>query len=133
MQVVDEVERRVKRDAPDVPFVRLLRAANPAGTITLDSIQAVRSALEGVKPARVLIDGEEDCSPYRPSRPPPRFLPLLRAAGRGCGHGPDRRRGEGLGEADLREDEARVEPGKVCRGPGASRCSDAIVHWLVLT
>lgn len=60
VQVVDEVERRVKRDAPDVPFVRLLRAANPAGTITLGSIEAVRSALEGVKPSRVLIDGEED-------------------------------------------------------------------------
>ena len=60
VQVVDEVERRVKRAAPDVPFVRLLRAANPAGTITLGAIQAVTSALEGVKPARVLIDGEED-------------------------------------------------------------------------
>jgi uncharacterized protein (UPF0218 family) len=61
VQVVDEVERRVKREAPDVPFVRLLRAANPAGTITLASIDAVRSALAGKKkPARVLIEGEED-------------------------------------------------------------------------
>jgi len=60
VQVVDEVERRVNRDAPDVPFVRLLRAVNPAGTVTVGSIEAVRSALEGVKPARVLIDGEED-------------------------------------------------------------------------
>jgi GTP-dependent dephospho-CoA kinase len=60
VQVVDEVERRVKRGAPDAPFVRLLRAANPAGTITLGAIEAVRSALEGEKPARVLIEGEED-------------------------------------------------------------------------
>jgi uncharacterized protein (UPF0218 family) len=60
VQVVDEVERRVKREAPDVPFVRLLRAVNPAGTITLASIEAVRSALVGEKPARVLIEGEED-------------------------------------------------------------------------
>jgi GTP-dependent dephospho-CoA kinase len=60
VQVVDEVERRVKRSAPDARFVRLLRAVNPAGTITLGAIEAVRNALEGEKPARVLIEGEED-------------------------------------------------------------------------
>ncbi len=60
VQVVDEVERRVRRTPPEVPFVRLLRASNPAGTITAEAIVALENALLGEKPARVLIDGEED-------------------------------------------------------------------------
>jgi GTP-dependent dephospho-CoA kinase len=60
VQVVDEVERRVKRLAPEAPFVRLFKASNPAGTITMEAIRAVRLAFDAEKPARVLIDGEED-------------------------------------------------------------------------
>jgi len=60
VQVVDGVERRVRRPAPEVPFVRLVRASNPAGTVTSEAIGALRKALDGEKPARVLIDGEED-------------------------------------------------------------------------
>ena len=60
VQVVDEVERRMKRPPPEVPYVRLVRASNPAGSITAEAIEAVRNALEGEKPARVLIEGEED-------------------------------------------------------------------------
>jgi hypothetical protein len=60
VHVIDEVERRVRRLAPEVPFVRLVRASNPAGTITIESIRAIRDALSGDKPARVLIEGEED-------------------------------------------------------------------------
>ena len=60
VQVVDQVERRVRREAPDVPYVRLYKAPNPAGSITFDSVVSVEHALAGDKPARVLIDGEED-------------------------------------------------------------------------
>lgn len=60
VQIVDEVERRVKRHAPDVPYVALFRAQNPAGTITFEAVRAIGGALQGKKPARVLIDGEED-------------------------------------------------------------------------
>jgi len=60
MQVIDEVERRTKRPAPEVPFVRIYKASNPAGVITLDAVRAIDRALAGEKPARVLIDGEED-------------------------------------------------------------------------
>jgi hypothetical protein len=60
VQVVDELERRVRRLAPDVPFTRLLRASNPAGSITSEAIRAIQSAMSGEKPVRVLIDGEED-------------------------------------------------------------------------
>jgi uncharacterized protein (UPF0218 family) len=60
VQVVDEVERRVRRKAPEVPYVRLFKAVNPAGSITFDALVALERALAGEKPARVLIEGEED-------------------------------------------------------------------------
>ncbi len=60
VQLIDEVERRARRMPPEAPYVRLVRASNPAGTITAEAIGAVKNALEGEKPARVLINGEED-------------------------------------------------------------------------
>lgn len=60
VQIVDRVERRVARKAPEVPFLVLLKARNPAGTITSEAIRAIGRAMSGRKPARVLIDGEED-------------------------------------------------------------------------
>ncbi len=60
VQVVDELERRKARTAPDVPYSRLLKARNPAGSIASGAIVAVRKAVKGKKPVRVLIDGEED-------------------------------------------------------------------------
>jgi hypothetical protein len=60
VQVVDEIERRQNRGAPDVPYSLQLKAKNPAGSITAEAIVAVRKAVKGKKPVRVLIDGEED-------------------------------------------------------------------------
>ncbi|MGA2663701.1 MAG: DUF359 domain-containing protein [Nitrososphaerales archaeon] len=60
VQVVDRVERRVRRSAPDVPFATQIRARNPAGSITEGAVVAVGRAIGGRKPARVLVDGEED-------------------------------------------------------------------------
>lgn len=60
VQVVDEVERRTRRTAPNVPYVTLLKARNPAGTITFEAIHAVTLAFASEKPCRVLIEGEED-------------------------------------------------------------------------
>lgn len=60
VQVVDGVERRIRRDPPDVPYSRLIKVRNPAGTITQEAIEGVRKAIEGRKPVRVLVDGEED-------------------------------------------------------------------------
>src|SRR5208283_4934545 len=42
VQIVDGVERRRIRVAPDVPYSRLLKARNPAGAITSEAIVAVR-------------------------------------------------------------------------------------------
>ncbi len=60
VQVIDQVERRTRREAPDVPYARLFTAANPAGSITFEAIRAIEEAFAGEKPARVIIDGEED-------------------------------------------------------------------------
>jgi GTP-dependent dephospho-CoA kinase len=60
VQVVDGVERRSKRDPPKLPYRRLIRVKNPAGTLTLEAIEGVRKAFEGPKPVRILVDGEED-------------------------------------------------------------------------
>ncbi len=60
VQVVDGRENRMERKPPDVPYLRMVRAKNPSGTITQDAIDAIREAFGGRKPARVLVDGEED-------------------------------------------------------------------------
>ncbi len=60
VQVVDGVERRVKREAPKVPYARLVKVKNPAGRLTADAIAGMKKALLGKKPVRVLVEGEED-------------------------------------------------------------------------
>lgn len=60
VQVVDGVERRKARNPPDVPYARLVKLKNPAGTLTIEAIEGMRKAFEGKKPVRVLVQGEED-------------------------------------------------------------------------
>jgi hypothetical protein len=60
VQVVDGVERRVARAVPTVPYVRLIKVKNPAGTLTEDAISGMKKAFLGKKPARVQVEGEED-------------------------------------------------------------------------
>ena len=60
VQIIDGMERRVKREPPDVPFSRLVRVKNPAGTISQEAIKGVRKAFDGKKPVRVQVEGEED-------------------------------------------------------------------------
>jgi len=60
VQVVDGVERRQNRELPDVPYARLVKVNNPAGTVTADAIEGMRAAFGGKKPVRVKVDGEED-------------------------------------------------------------------------
>jgi GTP-dependent dephospho-CoA kinase len=60
VQVVDGFERRSRRTPPEVPYARLVRVKNPAGSITVEAIEGMRRAFEGNKPVRVLVDGEED-------------------------------------------------------------------------
>jgi len=60
MQVVDGVERRMKRTPPEVPYAKLVKVKNPAGMLTAGAISGMRQAFVGKKPVRVLVEGEED-------------------------------------------------------------------------
>jgi len=60
VQVVDGVERRTAREFPPVPFARLIKVKNPAGTLTAEAISGMKKAFLGRKPARVQVEGEED-------------------------------------------------------------------------
>lgn len=60
IQVVDGVERRMAREAPRVPYARLVKVKNPAGTLTAEAIGGMKKAFEGKKPVRVWVEGEED-------------------------------------------------------------------------
>ncbi len=60
VQVVDGKEERRVRKPPSVPYESILRASNPPATLTAAVIEAVRLAFSSKKPARVLVDGEED-------------------------------------------------------------------------
>lgn len=60
VQVVDSKENRKAREPPSVPYATLVRSKNPAGGLTEETLDAVKSAMAGKKPARLLVDGEED-------------------------------------------------------------------------
>jgi uncharacterized protein (UPF0218 family) len=60
VQIVDGVERRSRRELPNVPYARLVKVKNPAGMLTGAAITGVRGAFLGRKPVRVQVDGEED-------------------------------------------------------------------------
>ena len=60
VHVIDGIERRSRRELPDVPFERVVRVSNPAGTLTRGAIGGVRKAFAWKPPVRVIVDGEED-------------------------------------------------------------------------
>jgi len=60
VQVIDGVERRVAREAPKVPYARLVKVKNPAGSLTASAISGMKKAVLGKKPVRVSVEGEED-------------------------------------------------------------------------
>ena len=60
VHVIDGVERRSRRELPDVPYDRLVMVRNPPGVLTQEAIDGVREAFAGRSPVRVQVDGEED-------------------------------------------------------------------------
>ena len=60
IQIVDGKEMRIERILPISTIKTELRASNPAGHITRDSIIVLSSARNAEKPVRIIVDGEED-------------------------------------------------------------------------
>jgi uncharacterized protein (UPF0218 family) len=61
VQLVDGLEKRGRRDLPDGGAVRThLQCENRPGWITEEAVSAIGEALRSPKPARILVNGEED-------------------------------------------------------------------------
>jgi uncharacterized protein (UPF0218 family) len=60
VQIVDSRENRKPRAPPKVRFSVSSEVKNPAGSITSAAVERIGASFEGVKPARVLVEGEED-------------------------------------------------------------------------
>jgi uncharacterized protein (UPF0218 family) len=58
--VIDGKERRIRRGIKVSYFARELRCANPSGLITKNALDTIADALQGIHPARIFVDGEED-------------------------------------------------------------------------
>ena len=60
VQIVDGLEKRVKREQLAVSVKTSFSCSNPAAEITSDSIYAIKKALQSPKPVRITVTGEED-------------------------------------------------------------------------
>ena len=61
LQIIDSVEKRTQREAPDIQGVKtILSCDNPAGEITEQSIDEIKKAFKSPLPVRLTINGEED-------------------------------------------------------------------------
>lgn len=60
LQIVDGLEKRVKRDMPSGNVNTTLSCNNPPAEITIESVQTIKKALQSTKPVRIAVNGEED-------------------------------------------------------------------------
>jgi len=60
IQIVDGREMRFPRSLPISIIKTELRASNPAGHISRDSLRVLSTAIKAIKPVRIIVDGEED-------------------------------------------------------------------------
>ncbi len=124
--VVDGLERRAVREVPQIAHASTLKAKNPAGRITGASLTVMKKAFAGLKPAMVLIDGE-DGPPHDPrgDRGPDRGRGLLWAASRGGG---GRR-----GQREVQGARARDPPADVCLISGLSLVVNVALYLVAIS
>ena len=60
LQIVDGVEKRVKRDLPSGNVKTTLSCNNPPAEITTESVKTIKKAFQSTKPVRIAVNGEED-------------------------------------------------------------------------
>lgn len=60
LQIVDGVEKRVKREMPYANVKTTLNCINPPAEITTESLNAIKKAFQSPKPVRIAVIGEED-------------------------------------------------------------------------
>lgn len=60
LQIVDGLEKRVKKELPSANVKTSFSCSNPAAEITTRSIDAIKKAFQSPKPVRITVAGEED-------------------------------------------------------------------------
>ncbi|MEX1052881.1 MAG: GTP-dependent dephospho-CoA kinase family protein, partial [Nitrosopumilaceae archaeon] len=60
LQIVDGLEKRVKKELPSANVKTSLSCFNPAAEITTQSIDTIKKAFQSPKPVRITVTGEED-------------------------------------------------------------------------
>jgi len=60
LQIVDGLEKRVKKELPSADVKTSLSCSNPAAEITTQSIDTIKKAFQSPKPVRITVAGEED-------------------------------------------------------------------------
>ena len=60
LQIVDGVEKRVKREMPSANVMTTLNCTNPPAEITTESLNTIKKAFQSPKPVRIAVIGEED-------------------------------------------------------------------------
>jgi uncharacterized protein (UPF0218 family) len=60
LQIVDGVEKRIKRDLPSGIVKTTLSCINPPAEITIESLNTIKIAFQSQKPIRIAVTGEED-------------------------------------------------------------------------
>ena len=60
LQIIDGLEKRIKRDILKLGSAFELKIDNPAAEITLESIEIIKKAFEMTPPIRLTVNGEED-------------------------------------------------------------------------
>ncbi|HVP23532.1 MAG TPA: GTP-dependent dephospho-CoA kinase family protein [Conexivisphaerales archaeon] len=60
LQIVDTLEKRARRTAPVGGFDRMTSVSNPAGGISSEAMELVRTELANGGASRILVVGEED-------------------------------------------------------------------------
>jgi uncharacterized protein (UPF0218 family) len=60
LQIVDGVEKRIKRDLPSGNVKTTLNCNNPPAEITTESLSTIKKAFQSQKPVRIAVTGEED-------------------------------------------------------------------------
>ena len=61
LQIVDSQEKRVKRELPSTTKIESnISCDNPAGEITVQSLEAIKNSFNLKPPVRITVNGEED-------------------------------------------------------------------------
>ena len=60
LQIVDGVEKRIKREMPFANVKTTLNCNNPPAEITIESVKTIKKAFQSARPVRIVVNGEED-------------------------------------------------------------------------